>query len=370
MKPVSPAINPVNEVLSGFSAATSGTGFIAGLTGFIGEGSSKKKALQKIFKTSSQMASTMWFVSGVLSYFASEPSAQDAIDATNKAFEEFAKEISHRMTEMKGYVDDKIIESRAVILKREYDTLMPKWSACISNYQEEAEVNQCQKGAYIDIRSEKAKFMIFKDQLQKGTVNREQLKELEMQFSAFRDYSFLTLLVLRSVRDSFKNERGEWNEYIFYLKKSITVPKELIKYANEVNNAILNFYDAQTRNHCKKTMRCHGMKKVKKAKNWFSEKKVVDLNRECECLMFPDALPHELCKYRAHTKPNPHSMVEEKWLGIYAKDMLYRQSGNYWQQTSSVVRKYWQETVMSQVQKWEQFAADAQKELDSLAGSK
>jgi len=246
--------------------------------------------------------------------------------------------------------------------------LMPKWSACLHHYHEETEVNQCQKRAYLAIRSERAKFMIFKNQLQKGTVSREELKELEMQFPAFRDYSFLTLLVLRSVRDSFKNERGEWDEYIAYLKKSITVSQELIKYAHEVNNSILNFYGAQSKNQCKKTMHCKEMKTTKKAKNFFTEKKVVDRERTCECRMFADALPHELCEYRAHSRPNGEWHDFKRWLGINAKDMLYRHEDIYWKQTLSLVRKYWQETVMSQVQLWEQFAVDTQKELLSIAG--
>ncbi|XP_066917022.1 uncharacterized protein [Clytia hemisphaerica] len=357
-----------NEILSGFSAGTQATGFIAGLTGFIGEGSSKIKNVQKVFNTASKMASTMWFVSGILSYLGGEPSAQDILDATNKAFEEFAEDVNNRMSEMKGYVDGKIIESRAIMLKREYQTLMPKWSACLHHYHEETEVNQCQKRAYLAIRSERAKFMIFKNQLQKGTVSREQLKELEMQFPAFRDYSFLTLLVLRSVRDSFKNERGEWDEYIAYLKKSITVSQELIKYAHEVNNAILNFYGAQSKNLCKKTMHCKEMKETKKAKDFWSDKKVVDRSRACECRMFADALPHELCEYQAHNRPNGQWHDFKKWLGINAKDMLYRHEDIYWKQTLLLVQKYWQETVMSQVQLWEQFAVDTQKELLSIAG--
>eukprot|EP00111_Clytia_hemisphaerica_P008366 TCONS_00024426-protein len=258
---------------------------------------------------------------------------------------------------MKGYVDGKIIESRAIMLKREYETLMPKWSACLHHYHEETEVNQCQKRAYLAIRSERAKFMIFKNQLQKGTVSREELKELEMQFPAFRDYSFLTLLVLRSVRDSFKNERGEWDEYNAYLKKSITVSQELIKYAHEVNNAILNFYGAQSKNQCKKTMHCKEMKKTKDGRE-----------RTCECRMFADALPHELCEYRSINRPHGTWHDFKKWLGINAEDMLYRHEDIYWKQTFNLVKKYWQETVMSQVQLWEKFAVDAQKELLSIAG--
>eukprot|EP00111_Clytia_hemisphaerica_P024232 TCONS_00071399-protein len=328
----------------------------------------------KLFKTASKMAPWLGVLSGVLGFLGQTPSVGDAIKAVNKAFKEFADEITKRMNEMKGYVDDSILKKESEWVEKELKVLFNGWADCIVYYHDESDVNECQRKAFMDIRKNRAHFMLFSGK----NPTRKELKRLEFQFVSIRDYSFLTLLVLRSLIDSFKAEKGKEKDYERLLKQGMVIPEELADYANFVNNEILDFYDTGTKSICRGTFTCGKMDTKYRTVFGFGRIKPlrypVHRQMECKCKMIPDAANHEWCKYKIELDINnappgegeywkDHSNLERRG----EKD-LFALSDIYWKETSSVVRKYWYETVMVQVPKWEEFAVQAQKEYEEFRG--
>ena len=325
----------------------------------------------KLFKTASKMAPWLGVLSGALGFLGKGPSVQDAIKAVNKAFEEFAEEITKRMVEMKGYVDDSIVKVETEWVKRQYGVLFNGWADCVVYYHDESKVNECQREAFMDIRKNRAHFMLFRGK----SPTRQELKRLEFQFAVIREYSFLTLLVLRSLIDSFKAEKEKIKDYERLLKQGMVVPEELADYAKFVNNEILEFYDSETKSICRQTFTCGEMKQKYKY-NFFGQRARTPYNRnmECKCKMTPDAADHEWCKYKIDVDVNSKERWRQHWeheidLENKGERELFALSDKYWKQTSSVVRKYWYETVMIQVPKWEEFAIQAEKEYEEHRGT-
>eukprot|EP00111_Clytia_hemisphaerica_P000065 TCONS_00000150-protein len=324
----------------------------------------------KLFKTASKMAPWLAAVSGALGFLGSSPTPQQAVDATNKALKEFAEEVNKRMIEMKGYVDDSILKSESVWVKKQYEVLFEGWANCmIYYYKDESAVNECQRTAFMDIRKNRAHFMLFKGK----NPSRQELKRLEFQFEAIREYSFLTLLVLRSLIDSFKAEKGKTDDFVFFMKQGMIIPEELADYAKFVNSEILDFYDSQTKSICRRTLTCSKMKSMQKT-NFFGQKlHPYNRNMECKCKMIPDAASHEWCKYRLDVSVSSSERWGQHWTDSSNMEKkgereLFALSDRFWRQTSSVVRKYWHETVMVQVPKWEEFAIQAEKEYQLHRG--
>ncbi|XP_066935531.1 uncharacterized protein [Clytia hemisphaerica] len=232
----------------------------------------------KFFKTASKMAPWLGALSGALGFIGKAPSAQDAVDAVNVAFKKFAQEITKRMNEMKGYVDDRIMQTESEWVRRQYHALLNGWADCVVIYHKESEVNECQRRAFLSIRRDRSHFMLFKGK----SPNHQELKRLEFQFVTIREYSFLTLLVLRSLIDSLKAEKGKMKDYVRILKLGMVIPEELADYAKFINNQILDFYDKQTKAICRDTFTCTKLNHFY-GKTIFGQQKENPHNRNLEC---------------------------------------------------------------------------------------
>lgn len=329
-----------------------------------------------VFKSASKMAPWMGALGAVFGFVGADdkPSAQDAVDATNKAIEQLTKEVNVRLEQMKGYVDQRVLDSESNWITRAYQSLSNHWTECIF-YKTAHDVNKCLQRAFERLRAERVHFLLHQG---KNTLTRDEIKKLEVTFLTFRDYAMLNFLQLKSLADSFKAEEGKnaKDYYEGYLRLTVTVAKQLADYAKFVNNAIMSFYDKQIKTSCAASFKCGGITKRIGA-SWPS-KRHVSSHRDCYCKMRPDARSDQWCVHYVEVRVDyilDTSQYKEYQLRVYtldaatikrSKQILFPLAHTYWKTTSEVVRTYWYENVMKLVPLWEEIGNQAERELKVL----
>jgi len=348
----------------------------AGTTGNAGKILKIMDKFSKVFKNAAKMAPWLGALSGVFGFIGKKPSAQDAVNAANKAIKKLTEEVNNRMVEMKGYVDDSILKSESQWIGRQYQVLFNGWADCMVNEVTVAAVNECQKRAFADIRKSRSHFLLFRGKTQR--LSRKEIKRLEVTFLSIRDYAVLNLMVMKSLVDSFKAEEGKRAYYQRYLQTTIDVSNQLSEYANYAFDQIMDYYDRQTRTSCRNSFKCGNVRNVDQTK-WYEADRVMAKERKCRCRMEPDVLDHEQCTYYDSVRtdwvlssagykrinfPNIHGRLScAMALKKRAEQIIFPIADKYWRETSGVVRKYWEENVMKLVPLWRKIGQNANYEL-------
>ena len=369
---------PIATLTKGFLGYVKKGGKALGDAGKIAKLAKSVETAGKIFKAASKMAPIIGAFSGILGFIGKTPSARDAIKATRKAIKKLTSDINHRLDSMGLYVDQKILDSDRKWTVRKYEELFNKWSGCMSIEVTATGVNNCQHNAFKDIWASRSHFMRYHEKEGKQ-LERNELKELEVTLYSLREYTTLLLMALRSLSESYKQEKGATAvlRYRTYLKQTYYISESIAKYTTWAFNQIISFYDKDIKRSCLDSFKCDPVKT-----------NTYDAYSTCSCKMRPDVFKSQLCGYNVkvhivrlnwnenykwyqkrnlfdkqykehHIPKNFTSRTVQEYL---SKKMLLELSESYWKNTSTVVREYWTKNIMEHVPIWKQIGDDAIKE--------
>ena len=167
-----------------------------------------------------------------------KPKPEDILKAVNKAFKELTNAINDRLEQMKGYVDQKIIDLKKELVNQEYTTLFESFTGCIDGPGlTKKKVNNCVINIEKRIKASRGKFMPARREMKDwnpGSKNPHsryyfekhpskappyvRVKEMEAVMLTFRDFANLHLLVLSSLINTFKKS-GPKDHLDFYIKR-------------------------------------------------------------------------------------------------------------------------------------------------------
>ena len=92
-------------------------------------------ALKYFKKTATYLGPTLSIVSALLGFSVSGPSTTDLLAKVNEGFDKLRKEINIRLDEMKGYIDNEIIELEKRLMKSHLFEVSKRWSRCASKIE-------------------------------------------------------------------------------------------------------------------------------------------------------------------------------------------------------------------------------------------
>ena len=167
---------------------------------------------------------------------------EDVLKAVNKAFKELTDAINDRLEQMKGYIDQKIINLKKQLVSGEYTMLFERFTDCIDGPQlTKNDVDKCVMRVEQKIKSSRGKFMPFRGRMKDWNAKSNsrrffeknpnkapsflQVKEMEAILLTFRDFANLHLLVLSSLVNTYKKS-GPKKFTDFYVKRKKYYGKE------------------------------------------------------------------------------------------------------------------------------------------------
>ena len=163
---------------------------------------------------------------------------EDILKAVNKAFKELTDAINDRLEQMKGYIDQKIINLKKELVNQEYTTLFESFTGCIDGPGlTKKKVNDCVMRVEKRIKASRGKFMPARENMKQWNPSSKvphsryyfekhpskappyvRVKEMEAVMLTFRDFANLHLLVLSSLINTFKKS-GPKDHLDFYVKR-------------------------------------------------------------------------------------------------------------------------------------------------------
>ena len=242
-------------------------------------------ALKYFKKTATYLGPTLSIVSALLGFSVSGPSTKDLLAKVNEGFDKLRKEINTRLDEMKGYIDNEIIELEKRLMKSHLFEVSTRWSRCASKINYKTEI-ACQENV-ADVYAGKERFFMpyryyFKNKM--TIVKQKEIKRLELSLPVFPNYVTLRLICLQALIDTFK--------YDTTLSGSVT---KLKKYKREYKKVAID---------------------SAKYISWATEQ--ILASRDCNTLKYP-VLNKQMKKFRIHTKIRSQGKVQWGWGKEHAK---------------------------------------------------
>jgi len=182
------------------------------------------KVIADIAKNLGKVAAVMGVIGqafGVLSDIASN-NVQDVVNAVNKALEKLTQEINDKLEDMKGYVDQQVLDLEMRLYTREYKTEWSSFARCAS-FRKEKDQIVCLRDTERNSFKKFAKFAIHYDKVTKHQyLSINELKSLELNAPMFRNYAVLRILTLKALMTVYEDEdKAEYKYYAGVLRRDI-----------------------------------------------------------------------------------------------------------------------------------------------------
>ena len=172
----------------------------------------------KFASTASKLAPCLGIFSGAMSMFMSDmtPTPDDILKATNKAIEKLAEQVNDRLEEMRVYVDERVIDLEKDLVERRYKFHFTYWAECIKANTKER-VNNCQAEAYRLMSASLGEIALFYDKMDStGSLvglSNDDVRRIEVNLISFRDYVQLSVMVLKTLAESYKTDASTREMY-------------------------------------------------------------------------------------------------------------------------------------------------------------
>jgi len=166
-------------------------------------------ACKEVAKNVKILASSLGIFGSVFSMFSPKPSVDDILDAVNEAFQELTKEVNDQFANMKGYVDQQILEASKDRWEDAYSGYYNEFKGCLKfDPQGWNETVNCMELVDNDAGSNYATFMDFLNEMDddKYSPSVEDIKKMEVQFSVYNNYAQLRMMMLLSLYGAYKDE--------------------------------------------------------------------------------------------------------------------------------------------------------------------
>ena len=317
-------------------------------------------ALKYFKKTATYLGPTLSIVSALLGFSVSGPSTNDLLAKVNKGFDKLRKEINIRLDEMKGYIDNEIVELEKRLMKSNLFEVSERWSRCANKIEYKTEI-ACQE-TVTDVFASKEKFFMshrdhFKNKM--PVVKQKGIKRLEVSLPVFSNYVTLRLICLQTLINTFKYDTtlaGSAAKLTKYKEEYKKVALASAKYVSWATRQILASRDCNTLKYpvLNKQMRkfrihTHIRSQGKVQWGWGKEKtKVSEKTATIEC----DPLSKYKCKVR-------HSQAAVDVRPI--ADSIMRQGAQqackrYYKNICQDMRSYWRKEVEITASIWQTLA--------------
>lgn len=180
------------------------------------------QACTEVAKHVKILASSLGIFGSVFNMFTSKPSADDIIDAVDKAFEELTRKVNDQFTNMKGYVDEQILQSSKDRWEDSYSGYLNEFKGCLRfDPQGWNDTVKCMENVDNDAGSNYAIFMDFLNDMDDDDFapSTNDIKKMEVQFNVYNNYAQLRMMMLLSLYGAFKDDDAmppDWVELDAY----------------------------------------------------------------------------------------------------------------------------------------------------------
>lgn len=334
------------------------------------------KAFEKVSKTfmalAPKLASSLGVFGAALGMITefTKPSAQDIINACNKAINKLTEEVNARFTDMKDYVAQEILKSVIERVDVEYKHMFTMWSQCIDEHSTER-IIECQEDSARYIRSGYGKFLLFKDDFaMKKIPTGSEVKKMELTFLPFREYVILDVMQIQTLADTYSDASLKDAAIIRrkYLTQLSTDIKMFIDYANNMYKAILDAHTTRALALCKSTKKCSS-KCIKEYGSWWIN--ICYCN--CKCLFDPTILATKECMRKVTVRADGKKVYPKQSLPVnlgygpvgeyFAWEKLLKPSQEkYATAMATDVENYWKGEILNLIPILQEIKDKADKE--------
>ena len=211
------------------------------ISGKIGQGlTAEGNAANVVSKFSETFAKVAGTLAGTLVVFGdafgeiNSPTVGDILSATNRAIAQLSREVDNRLIQLKGYIDQQILNSEHQLMKNRYKSLFQAWANCI-NRPSPGAAESCERNAVAAIRAQRHFFMLsFADVMAGRILSHLSIKKLEINFIPYRDYVVLNLMSIQTLMNRYLGKPY----YRGYRAQLIEDANRDITYAQKAYNAI------------------------------------------------------------------------------------------------------------------------------------
>jgi len=339
------------------------------------------KAAKNVAKLASHMGiwgSVFGFISGV-----SSPTADEILGAVNDALKELTDKVNDQFTNMKGYVDQKVLDEAKDRWEDTYNKYYRRFTGCL-----EYDVKGWDDtiGCMEDVENESgADFDTFMDYLDEKDVDGwkpsvNDIKHMEVQFNVYNNYAHLRMMILLTLFGEYKEfEDGSYRAMAkTYLKALSRESLRFKDYTQFCYDKIVGQYKGFDHDKWVKTIDCY------KVTNWCQPDPVSSKNTysiiDCKSQFDEVALlTSQTCEYPVDvsTKGETTGLVlcpdgieefSKENFGKYAYMYMTRDKWSaYHDDLCSQVINYWKPSVLKSQTTFQQIHDAAEEKLKEYA---
>jgi len=351
-------------------------------------------ACKEIAKNVEILAGSLGIFGSVFSMFSPKPSVDDILGAVDEAFKQLTKKVNDQFTNMKGYVDQQILESSKDRWEDSYAGYYNEFKGCLRfDPQGWNDTIKCMENVDNAAGSNKAIFMDFLNDMDNDdfepSVN--DIKKMEVQFNVYNNYAQLRMMMLLSLYGAFKDDDAmpsDWVQLDAYraMAKSYlqTLRDESLmykKYNQFCRDKITAKYNEFEWDHFEWNTKC-GSVEDKCVKSPIIKRNTY---YEIECWSFFDyvaVLPSQTCNRRLRIAAMGQ---DDQWTTAICTDTYYcggtkAEFGErayiavttdmfkaYHSNLTDQVKYYWEATALAELDTYQQIHDEAVKRLEDYA---
>lgn len=336
------------------------------------------EAAEKGFQSAKKLAAHLSVWGTVFGALATgTPSAQDILDSVNKAFVDLTNDINDAFADMKGYVDQQILESQKDRWNDEFSFYYNTFTGCLDYYVVgDEKVNECMEGVEDPSRNDKNVFMDYWSKMETDwDPSPEDVRHMEVQFLVFRDYVNLRVMILLTLINTYQNLTDDYHQKMtqLYYKHLVEETDLYIKYAIFCYDHIKEKHNTQ-HDWFVNSQKCFNFHKV--CEGWPGAHTGSEM--DCQMRFSRMLLASEYCqatsfvrvdgarppKYQCNSYESWGTHSEEEAIGFIThmgmESWYYEFNSNMQKQ----IKNYWEPSIMDTLPKLKQIHDEAKKVMD------